>query len=433
MQAFLPVAGVLGCAVLAGGTTVWLRRKQRLDSLQIREEALDARKREVDELLKEAKLANELKTEFLANMSHEIRTPMNGILGMTDLALSTKLTAEQREYLTMVRTSAGALLAILNEILDYSKIESGKLEVEQIPFVLRKCVEDAVKTLALDAMKKGLALSAQIAPDIPDVVVSDPSRIRQVLLNLITNAIKFTARGRISVLVDRDAGDPALLRVAVSDTGLGVPPEKHKVIFEAFRQADGSTTRLYGGTGLGLTICTRLVSLMGGRIWVESEPGKGSTFFFTIRAGLSNVSAHSAETVPGALVFQCSSNRLDVLVADDNPVNQRLVVRTLEKSGHRVTAVKSGAEAIDASGQQVFDVILMDIQMPGVDGIEATAAIRAREAANRTHTPIVAMTASVFDSDRQRCLEAGMDAFLSKPIDLPELVRLVESFTPESS
>ena len=427
-------------AVLAGSLNTILdeigrRDAERAEDRRRLEQQITERSRVNAELrfaIDKDEEASRLKGEFLANMSHEIRTPMNGILGFTQLCLSTELTEDQRDYLDTVERSAESLMQLLNDILDVSKIEAGKMELDRAPFSMRDCVEGSTRTMFAAAQQKGLELAWEVDPQIPDNLVGDDTRIRQVLLNLIGNAIKFTDRGSVRVGVTiQPAPDSSLVaHFSVRDTGPGIPDDKRKIIFEPFRQADGSTTRRYGGSGLGLAISSGLVDIMGGRIWVASELGRGSTFHFTAPFTLGATAMPQRMATP-ANSIECAP--LSILVAEDNVVSQRLVTALLRERGHAVTLAGNGAEVIDLVEQRAFDLILMDIQMPEMDGLQATAEIRLREGRRGKHIPIVAMTAHAMAGDRERCLDAGMDGYIAKPIHPSELMALITGMSAQKT
>jgi CheY-like chemotaxis protein len=381
----------------------------------------------------EAEEATKTKSEFLANMSHEIRTPINGVMGMTYLALSTQLDQVQREYLEIVKTSADSLLRIVDDILDFSKIEARKLDLESIPFRLSETIDQLRRLISVRAAQKGLSFNVSVAPNLPSQVIGDPGRLRQALLNLLENALKFTHTGGLSLEIVPVCllADSCTLRFSVADTGIGIPKDKQRSIFDAFTQADNSSTRKFGGTGLGVTICRQLVQLMNGQIHVESTEGVGSTFSFTAKFLVSPLPANVPTHIVGKDARTGDSqstnkSRLRILVAEDNTVNQVVVVGLLEKQGYVATVAATGHEVLAALEREEFDLILMDVQMPDMDGIEASLAIREKEKTSGGHMPIVALTAYAMSGDRERCSSAGMDGYTTKPIRAQRLFDEIE-------
>jgi signal transduction histidine kinase/ActR/RegA family two-component response regulator len=429
-----------------------LREKEKLEvAVALRTQELAQEKSRAEAERERAELASRHKGEFLANMSHEIRTPMNGVLGMADFLLGTKLDAEQHEYAEGIHRSAGMLTSLINDILEFSCIEAGTLHLDHVVFSLRTAIEHVSAEFAEQAKAKGIEFVSSVAPSVPESAVGDPTRLRQVLVNLLGNALKFTERGRVSVGAElvSQTRDELRLRFTVRDTGIGIPAGDRDRLFETFTQADESNTRRFGGMGLGLAIAKQLVELLGGEIGAESVPGGGSRFWFTATFGNATkaVAAAPAQTQnrarivvpprpaasqsqtatatpqipkPKAKEETVNSATMRILLAEDNEINQRITLRLLQKLGIPADAVVNGREAVEALEKQKYDVVLMDCQMPDMDGFEATAVIRSREGHMR-HQTICALTANAMAGDRERCLAAGMDDYISKPVGLEKL------------
>ena len=411
-----------------------LLEEKYLEQQQLEKQTLILEKELAEQRKLAADAANKSKSEFLATMSHEIRTPMNGVIGMAGLLLDSGLTPLQRSYAEIIRTSGQSLLAIINDILDFSKIEAGMLELELVSFRLRELLKGTIELQTMQASEKGLSLTWQVAPEVPDLVRGDPGRLRQILLNLVSNAIKFTGQGTVEVMVAAQQQDETglTLLLQVRDTGIGIPEEIQARLFTPFSQADSATTRKYGGTGLGLAICRQLAELMEGEVGVQSRPGVGSTFWcsFRLQPGLASELAPEAE--PAAAPDsdrQQDNQRFRILVAEDNPVNQQVALHILTRLGYRADTVANGLEAVNALRTIPYDLVLMDYHMPELDGVEATRLIReAGSGVLDSRVPIICMTASVMQSDREKFMTVGMDDLLPKPVQPGELGQLLSTW-----
>jgi signal transduction histidine kinase/ActR/RegA family two-component response regulator/HPt (histidine-containing phosphotransfer) domain-containing protein len=432
-ESFLPLASGGRFYAVASASALYDEQGKVAGAIEIIRDETERKALETEllEAKEKAEEATRAKSNFLANMSHEIRTPMNAIIGFIELSLEdSRLPKNLRSHMETAFRSARSLLALINDILDVSKVESGKLDLEIRPFRLQAMLQDVIKVMRVKAEEKGLALDLVLPPEVDKAYSGDAFRIRQVLMNLVGNAVKFTERGEITVSVEPYGGEGELLHFKVADTGIGIPADRIDKVFESFTQADGSISRRYGGTGLGTTISRQLVELMGGRIWAESAHGKGSVFQFTLPLKPAAADFQDVEAITGSEEMSGPTRCFRVLLAEDVEENITLARHRLEKRGHTVTVARNGREAVAAIEKGGIDIVLMDVQMPEMDGLEATRRIRQMETGGSVRTPVIALTASVMKTDRSQCMESGMDMIVGKPVNFPRLFAAMEKLVP---